>query len=228
MKKLISALALTAVTATSAFAHSGGTNSQGCHSGSRPYHCHSTPTVSGGGNVGDVIKGVAILGIMAGIANEIQKNNNKSPQVVSVNPIVKTVKTDPDVRMAQKFLNNKGYNLTVDGVWGKNTNRAVANYFAQHNQVFDGSFDYKDLHAMYAMQQVTVQQPVINTQPSIEIKVISTTVQQPKVYEYLFESHVMTATRLQKTCKLIKNPTVSQEDKEVLKTYAKVKNICGY
>lgn len=221
MKKLVSALALTAVTATSAFAHSGGTNSQGCHSGSQPYHCHNSPVVSGGGNIGDVIAGVAILGLMAGIANEIDKNNNKNKQ-----PIVKkrVVHVDPDVRMAQKFLNNKGYNLSVDGVWGKNTKRAVTNYFAQHNQVFDGSFDYKDLHAMYAMKQVVVQQP------SIETKVISTTVveDKPKVYEYLFESHIMTAERLLKTCKLIKSYKVSKEDKEVLITYAKVKSICGY
>lgn len=226
MKKLVSALALTAVTATSAFAHSGGTNSQGCHSGSQPYHCHNTPVVSGGGNVGDIIAGVAILGIMAGIANEIDKNNKKKQPVVKK----RVVHVDPDVRMAQKFLNNKGYNLSVDGVWGKNTKRAVTNYFAQHNQVFDGKFDYKDLHAMYAMQQVVVQQPVVTQQPSLEIKVISTTVveDKPKVYEYLFESHIMTAERLLKTCKLIKNRAVSKEDKEVLKTYAKVKNICGY
>ncbi|WP_156121928.1 YHYH domain-containing protein [Halocynthiibacter namhaensis] len=28
------------LTCTSAIAHSGGTNKDGCHAGSRPYHCH--------------------------------------------------------------------------------------------------------------------------------------------------------------------------------------------
>lgn len=27
-------------TATSAFSHSGGTDANGCHAGSKPYHCH--------------------------------------------------------------------------------------------------------------------------------------------------------------------------------------------
>ena len=39
------ALAITVfVSATPVFAHSGGLNSQGCHAGSRPYHCHRAQT----------------------------------------------------------------------------------------------------------------------------------------------------------------------------------------
>ena len=38
--KIIAVIAIALVTATSAFAHSGGTNSVGCHAGKKPYHCH--------------------------------------------------------------------------------------------------------------------------------------------------------------------------------------------
>ncbi|MFT5797006.1 MAG: hypothetical protein ACI84R_001061 [Candidatus Azotimanducaceae bacterium] len=38
--KIIAVIAIALVTATSAFAHSGGTNSAGCHAGKKPYHCH--------------------------------------------------------------------------------------------------------------------------------------------------------------------------------------------
>ena len=31
---------VTLLSATSAFAHSGGTDASGCHAGSKPYHCH--------------------------------------------------------------------------------------------------------------------------------------------------------------------------------------------
>lgn len=300
MKKIVSALALTAVTATSAFAHGGGLNSQGCHNKTSDgtYHCHrqqskasvdtttnkrahslpkQTCTITDstmrnwtglqfsihadkeGVWMKDWQGGSAFIPHFGqnGQGSFVKQNNshflevanNKKRTGIKFNKKTKSatlkwqgfgnhlitaqckgqttyykkvVKADPNVRLAQKFLNNKGYNLSVDGVWGKNTKRAITNYFAQHNQVFDGNFDYKDLHAMYAMKKVVVQQPTIT------IKVISTTVEKPKVYEYLFESHIMTAERLLKTCKLIKNRNVSKEDKEVLTTYAKVKDICGY
>ena len=36
----ISALLLAALVSTQTLAHSGGTDANGCHAGSRPYHCH--------------------------------------------------------------------------------------------------------------------------------------------------------------------------------------------
>ena len=42
MRSLLSLLVMLSslFSAQSAFAHSGGLNAQGCHAGSRPYHCH--------------------------------------------------------------------------------------------------------------------------------------------------------------------------------------------
>ena len=39
---LIAMVALSTAAAV-ALAHSGGLNAQGCHAGSRPYHCHRAP-----------------------------------------------------------------------------------------------------------------------------------------------------------------------------------------
>lgn len=42
---LIAAILVTMLTMSSlASAHSGGLNSQGCHGGSKPYHCHRSPS----------------------------------------------------------------------------------------------------------------------------------------------------------------------------------------
>lgn len=40
MKFFVVLAAASLISATTAFAHSGGTNSAGCHAGSQPYHCH--------------------------------------------------------------------------------------------------------------------------------------------------------------------------------------------
>lgn len=41
------------MTANASFAHSGGTDANGCHAGSQPYHCHGGSTGgSGGGSTG--------------------------------------------------------------------------------------------------------------------------------------------------------------------------------
>ena len=42
MKKLVAATFIAILAITPAFSHSGGTNSAGCHAGSKPYHCHSS------------------------------------------------------------------------------------------------------------------------------------------------------------------------------------------
>lgn len=39
MKYIIIAV-ITVLTTSTAFAHSGGTDANGCHAGSKPYHCH--------------------------------------------------------------------------------------------------------------------------------------------------------------------------------------------
>ena len=48
------------VTAAPAWAHSGGTDSGGCHAGSRPYHCHN----SKGGDSNDTVW-IILGGILA-------------------------------------------------------------------------------------------------------------------------------------------------------------------
>ena len=42
MKSLFVALVIFGMAINPAFAHSGGTDSRGCHAGSQPYHCHNS------------------------------------------------------------------------------------------------------------------------------------------------------------------------------------------
>ena len=45
---VLSALAFEACFALRAYAHSGGTDSNGCHAGTQPYHCHTPKSPSSG------------------------------------------------------------------------------------------------------------------------------------------------------------------------------------
>jgi hypothetical protein len=46
MKNIFATIAVCMSFATPALSHSGGTDSNGCHAGSKPHHCHTTTTVS--------------------------------------------------------------------------------------------------------------------------------------------------------------------------------------
>ena len=53
MRRILLALAMSLSVSSMAISHSGGLDSQGCHAGSRPYHCHRSssqmvPSTSGG------------------------------------------------------------------------------------------------------------------------------------------------------------------------------------
>ena len=42
MKQIITTILAATFMTTVAMAHSGGTNANGCHAGSKPYHCHNS------------------------------------------------------------------------------------------------------------------------------------------------------------------------------------------
>ena len=190
-----------ALGATLANAHSSSTDRHGCHSGSQPFHCH---------------------------------NANKSKVTLNITVGNQTNRYNHNVLLAQQFLNTKGYRLSTDGIWGRNTNNAVVNYFAQHNQVFDGRFDRRDLNAMYSMRNIVINQPTSNG--NVSIQVISTTratsttpviVDNTNAYQFLFETNLGPASKQMKTCQLLRDRRVSSSDRDVLLTYARVKNICN-
>ena len=52
---------------------------------------------------------------------------------------------DDTARIAQSLLNELGYSVAVDGVWGPNSQRALESFYTQNNQVFDGTFDETEL-----------------------------------------------------------------------------------
>lgn len=61
MKKLIIAFLMMAFLPTTLFAHSGGTDGNGCHAGTQQYHCHN----DGDGNSSSSSGGSAALGVLA-------------------------------------------------------------------------------------------------------------------------------------------------------------------
>jgi len=145
MKKIIAALIITAVSTTSALAHGGGLNSQGCHNNhsNGTYHCHNNYTPSYGADVGDVIAGVVVLGLLAGIANEMDKASQKKKKKH------RHVKVRTEVVQVQEFLNRvDDANLTVDGQYGPKTKQAIINYYSHYPVSFDGRFDKHDLEVM--------------------------------------------------------------------------------
>ncbi len=62
MKMLIaSILILSIMTTNVGFAHSGGTDSNGCHAGSQPYHCHGDSEEGGDPTVALIVLGSIIV-----------------------------------------------------------------------------------------------------------------------------------------------------------------------
>lgn len=170
MKKFIAAILVTAISATSAAAHSGGTDSNGCHGGSKPYHCHNY-TPSYGADMGDVIAGVVVLGLMAGIANELDKASKQKKKKH------RHVQVRTEVVQVQEFLNRvDNANLTVDGQYGPKTKQAIINYYSHYPVSFDGRFDKHDLEVMkhiYKPQRHgvvvrNVQRPTVNRIVEVE------------------------------------------------------------
>jgi len=82
MKKIIAATLIATVTATSALAHGGGLNSNGCHNqhSNGSYHCHNQPQSSGELEGADAVAGIAGLFLLFGLLNEAV-NATAHPQV---------------------------------------------------------------------------------------------------------------------------------------------------
>ena len=57
---------------------------------------------------------------------------------MATKPILKIGSTGKDVKELQSNLNNRGYNLAVDGIFGKNTLRAVEDWQVQNKLQVDG------------------------------------------------------------------------------------------
>lgn len=74
MKRLIAATLIATVTATSAFAHGGGLNSQGCHNqhSNNTYHCHRQNNDLD--DAGKALGALIILGVLAGAMQEASCN----------------------------------------------------------------------------------------------------------------------------------------------------------
>ncbi len=71
---LIVVILVNAVSGGAVYAHSGGVDKNGCHSGSRPYHCHSR---SRGGTVKKRILGYEVVGDL----NCKDFNNQREAQI---------------------------------------------------------------------------------------------------------------------------------------------------
>lgn len=63
MKRAIIAALVAALVPSTLFAHSGGTDANGCHAGSQPYHCHNSRS-SSSENSDDLVEVAAVVVIV--------------------------------------------------------------------------------------------------------------------------------------------------------------------
>ena len=118
------------------FAHSGGLNAQGCHGGSRPYHCHRSPSEmmpsSSGGyrlrcDLGsrsrDCVSGAGAAGAYNASVLSIQLDLQRHCTNLPVGFVDGRMgpMTSEAIRQFQR-----SYGLTVDGVAGQSTLSALA------------------------------------------------------------------------------------------------------
>lgn len=111
--------ALIAIPNNQALAHSGGLNSQGCHAGSQPYHCHRAPSEM----VGNRLR--CDLGSRS---RECLRGPTPSRQSVLVIQQALT-----------RHCNNLGLSF-VDGVYGQRTVTALTRFQRAYGLVPDGVY----------------------------------------------------------------------------------------
>lgn len=126
MKKLITtALVMCVASASIANATGGRLNSSGCHNSSKVgYHCHRTVSSS------------------SSSSNTYKKNTstitNSKP---SYNLVMRT----------QTVLALKGFDVSIDGLYGPNTENAIKNLYTMNSKLYDGSLDILDYNEMVKM-----------------------------------------------------------------------------
>jgi len=140
-------------------AHSGGLDSNGCHGGSRPYHCHRSSSEMVGNRLRCDLgsrssecdqRGSSPTGRASKPASPA---NSKSP-FVTESPTRSTYKfsvsemPSPDtVKRIQKRLKIlRLYTGAVDGVFGPDTALAIDLYKIKNNLEANGYFDRETLH----------------------------------------------------------------------------------
>jgi len=75
-------------------------------------------------------------------------------------------------REAQKLLNKLGYNVgTVDGIYGKKTERALEEFYSTRSDFYDGTLDGNELKALQKAVEVadnnsTMSKGCCQTKPS--------------------------------------------------------------
>ena len=116
------------------WSHSGGLNAQGCHAGSRPYHCHRAPSqmvrTRDGQNrlrcdLGSRSKECVGRGAIRDISVlqlQIQLRRHCSGLPPNFTDGTAGERTTEALRQFQE-----AYGLTPDGIYGPNTRRALAN-----------------------------------------------------------------------------------------------------
>lgn len=106
----------------SANAHSGGLNSQGCHGGSQPYHCHRSPSQMVPSSSGG-------YRLRCELGSQSQDCRSQSGQ------------TSQDILELQRDLQRHCSNIPrgfADGVYGPNTREAVRDFQRAYGLSADG------------------------------------------------------------------------------------------
>ena len=70
------------------------------------------------------------------------------------------------VRKIQTALNEKGYNLTVDGIWGDKTDAAVRDFQGKNSLTVDGIYGTNTHTALFGSANTPVSAPTIKPAPT--------------------------------------------------------------
>ena len=116
------------------FAHSGGLNASGCHGGSRPYHCHRTPSemvVTAGGrnrlrcDLGSRSRECIGTGSARTETRVLNMQIQLKRHCSGLPGNFSDGRNGPATRAALRTF-QEAYGLTPDGIYGRNTAKALA------------------------------------------------------------------------------------------------------
>lgn len=133
--------------------HSGGLNAQGCHAGSRPYHCHRSPQEMVGNRLRcdlgsrskDCIGGQASLSSSTKQPSTTTQSKPlptpESSYNLDTNVSSVSISSDNIIKIQQRLQTDGLYDGAVDGVFGPATALALDVYKIKHDQPLGDPFN---------------------------------------------------------------------------------------
>jgi hypothetical protein len=159
MTRAVAAIFLTAFATSDGFAHSGGLDANGCHAGSKPYHCHRAPSEMVGNRLRCDLgsRSKECIGSSSYSTSSSTRTSTYNPKTASPtrsNPYAQkaiaysSVSTDLVLNIQRRLETLGVYGGPIDGIMGPRTALAIDVFKIKSGLPLDSQLDGETMQAM--------------------------------------------------------------------------------